>query len=171
MKKLCPTYAESSNYRGFTQNTRRMSSDDMDKLRVSVLERDKYKCSYCDFQGGKWQTIGYLDGDSSNNKMSNLTTVCPMCNLILNTRLGCQIESIVELYQSSRYDQNKIVQMTRKLRSEGKTDAQIIQALGLRNKVPFKLNRKYLSGLFAFVTSWKGSYGDVEEALADCYGH
>jgi len=170
MKKLYPTYAKSSNYRGFTQGSHKLSGNAMDALRNSVLERDGNTCTFCNFHGEKWQTVGFIDGDSSNNKISNLTTVCPMCNLILNTRLGCQIEAIVELYQTSRYDQVKIVQMTRKLRSEGKNDSQIIQALGLKNKVPFKLNRKYLSTLFAFVTSWKGSYGDVEEALAYGYG-
>jgi hypothetical protein len=169
MKKLSPTYAESSNYRGITQNTRKLCGKDMAALRTSVLERDKYKCSYCDFHAEEWQTIWFIDGDSDNNKMSNLTTVCPMCNLILNTRVGCQIEAIVELYEMSDYNQNQIVQMTRKLRIEGKNDNEIRTRLGLKVKVPFKLNREYLSTLFAFVTSWKGSYGECEEALA--YGY
>ncbi|MEW6035624.1 MAG: HNH endonuclease [Candidatus Micrarchaeota archaeon] len=143
----------------------------MDGLRAYVLERDHYKCTYCDFHAEKWQTIWFLDGDSSNNKKTNLTTVCPMCNLILNTRVGCQIEGIVELYEASDYDQNRIVQMTRKMRAGGKTDNEIIRRLGLKVKVPFKPNKKYLSVLFAFVTSWKGSYGEVEEALQYGYSH
>jgi hypothetical protein len=170
MKKLEPTYAESSNYRGITQKTHRLSARDMDALRASVLQRDKHTCTYCDYHADEWQTIWFIDGNSDNNKISNLTTVCPMCNLILNTRLGCQIEGIVELYEVSGYNQNKIVQMTRKLRSEGKNDNEIRARLGLKVKVPFKLNREYLSVLFAFVTSWKGSYGECEEALAYGYG-
>ncbi|MBD3210761.1 hypothetical protein GF318_05250 [Candidatus Micrarchaeota archaeon] len=146
-----------------------MTGSEADALRNLVLERDRHKCSYCDFHGEEWQGIGYIDGDSSNNKLSNLTTVCPMCNLILNSCLGCQIEGIVELYGSAEYNQNKIVQITRKMRSGGKSDSSIIRALGLKGKVPFRRNRKYLSVLFAFVTSWKGSRGTVEEALE--YGY
>ncbi len=171
MRKLAPTYAESSNYRGLTQNTRRLNGKDMDALRASVLERDRHTCTYCGFHAEQWQTVWFIDGDSSNNKKTNLTTVCPMCNLILNTRVGCQIEGIVELYEESDYDQNRIVQMTRRMRSAGKGDEEIRARLGLRGKVPFKLNRDYLKNLFAFVTSWKGSYGECEEALAYGYGH
>ncbi|MBU0527784.1 HNH endonuclease [Candidatus Micrarchaeota archaeon] len=169
MKKFHPTYAETSGYRGSTQNKHRLSGSEAATLRNSVLVRDHHKCSYCNFHGEKWQEVGYVDGDSSNNKLNNLTTVCPMCNLILNSGLGCQIESIVELYKSSEYNQNKIVQITRKMRSNGKSDINIIRVLGLKDKVPFKRNKKYLSVLFAFVTSWKGSSGDVEEALR--YGY
>jgi hypothetical protein len=171
MKKLFPTFADASNYRGMTQNTRRLNGRESDTLRSEVLERDCYKCSYCDFHAVEYQTINYLDGDSNNNKKSNLTTACPMCNLILNTPLGCQIEGIVELYESSRFNQNKIVQITRKMRSSGKKDEDIRRFLGLSAKVPFKMNKEYLKDLYAFVSSWKGSWGGVEEALAFGYSH
>lgn len=169
MKKLFPTYAESSGYRGLGQNVNKLTAKEIDALRNAVLERDGYKCSYCNFRGKEWQEVSYVDGDSSNNKLSNLTTVCPMCNLIVNARLGCQIEGIVELYQSAKYNQNKLVQITRKMRSEGKCDRIIIQTLGLKDKVPFRTNKKYLNRLFAFVTSWTGSCGNVEGGLS--YGY
>jgi hypothetical protein len=154
-----------------TQNRCQLSAAELGKLRTAVLERDRYKCVYCAFQGDEWQTVCHLDGDPGNNKISNLATLCPMCNLVMNTRLGCQVEGIVELYQLSKYDQNKIVQLTRKMRSEGKSDDEIIRTLGLKVKMPFKMNRKYLNGLYAFVTSWKGSRGEFDEALAYGYGH
>ena len=171
MKKLYPTFANSSNYRGLTQNVGRMTGKESDSLRIQVLERDGYKCSYCGYHADEWQTVNYIDGDSSNNKKNNLTTACPMCNLILNASLGCQIESIVELYKSSNYDQTKVVQITREMRSKGKGDAEIVRFLGLKLKVPYKMNKEYLKALFAFVTSWKGSYGDVEEGLTYGYSH
>lgn len=170
MKKLYPTFADASKYRGLSQNTHRLSARESDALRTEIHKRDGYKCSYCDFYAKEWQTVNYIDGDSSNNKKSNLTTACPMCNLILNAPLGCQQESIVELYQSSNYSQNRIVQITRKMRSKGAKDAEIIRFLGLRAKVPFKMNKNYLKGLYGFVTSWKGSWGEFEEALAFGYG-
>ena len=169
MKKLYPTFATTSSYRGLTQNRDRLTGKKSNELRVKVLERDGHKCTYCSFHAEEWQTINYIDGDSTNNDISNLTTACPMCNLILNAPLGCQKEGIVDLYRSAGYNQNKIVQITREMRSKGKNDNEIIRFLGLVDKVPFKMNKDYLKGLFAFVTSWKGSWGDVEEGLAHGY--
>ncbi|MBI5223128.1 HNH endonuclease [Candidatus Micrarchaeota archaeon] len=171
MKKLYPTFADSHNYRGTTQNLHRLTNLESDALRASILERDKYTCAYCGFAAKEWQTITYLNGNPGDNTKSNLVTTCPMCSLVLNTPLGCQIEGIVELYEKSDYTQNEIVQMTRKLRSEGKTDDQIRRTLGLQIKVPYKMNKEYLKGLYAFVSSWKGSWGQVEEALAYGYAH
>jgi len=169
MKKLCPTFTESSGYFGLARNMRRMGGSEAAALRKTVLKRDRHRCVYCDFDGERWQNISYLDGDSSNNELSNLATVCPMCYLIVNARLGCQIEGIVELYRKADYDQNRIVQMSRKMRCEGKDDSSIIRILGLKEKVPFKMDKKYLSVLYAFVTSWKGSRGEMEEALSYVY--
>ncbi len=171
MKKLFPTFAKASNYRGITQNGGRPTGRQSEALKAEVLERDGYKCSYCGFRSHDYQTINYVDGDSGNNRKSNLTTACAMCNLVLNTPIGCQIEGIVELYGSCNYDQNRIIQITREMRSKGKNDEEIKRFLGLRDKAPFRMNREYLKGLYAFVTSWKGSRGDVEEALADGYCH
>ena len=169
MKKLFPTFAESSGYRGLTQNTHKLSGKEFNELKTSVLKRDHHTCAYCNFHAEEWQTINFLDGNSTNNKLSNLITACPMCNLILNTPVGCQQEGIVELYSKSDFTQNQIVQITRKMRSQGKSDERIVQALGLKEKVPFKMNKNYLKGLFAFITSWKGSWGQWEEALQYSY--
>jgi hypothetical protein len=169
MKKLYPTFADATNYRGKWQKPHKLTHGEWERLQAEVLERDGYKCAYCGFKAKEWQTINYTDGDTTNNRKSNLTTVCPMCNLVLNTPLGCKVEGIVELYESCRYNQNQIIQITRKMRSEGKNDIEIIRFLGLKNKVPFKMDRDVLKKQFAFVTSWKGSWGQVEEALA--YGY
>jgi hypothetical protein len=169
MKKLYPTFADAANYRGRSQNAHKLTSAEWGRLQAEVLERDNHTCAYCGFHAEEWQTINYSDGDTGNNRKSNLTTVCPMCNLILNAPLGCKVEGIVELYESSRFNQNRIIQITRKMRSEGRNDAEIIRFLGLKEKVPFKMDREYLMNLYGFVTSWKGSWGQVEEALAFGY--
>src|SRR4030095_10200180 len=170
MKKLYPTFSDVSKYRGKTQNANRLTGRESSTLRNEILERDGYKCSYCGFHAKEWQNIVFIDGDATNNKKSNLATACPMCTLVLNTHLGCQLQAIVELYEISRYNQKQIMQITRRMRVAGKTDADIKRFLGLSTKVPFKMNKEYLKGLFAFVTSWKGSWGEVEEALAYGYG-
>ena len=171
MKKLFPTFADATNYRGKQDRGYRMGPKEMEKLQNEIHLRDGFKCAYCGFKGKEWQTLGYIDGDVGNKSRSNLATVCPMCNLILNTMLGCKIEGIVELYETSKFNQNRIIQITRKMRSDGKSDVEIIRFLGLRDKVPFKPEKEYLKGLYGFVTSWKGSWGQVEEALAYGYEH
>jgi hypothetical protein len=171
MKKLYPTFADATNYRGKPSREYKLSAREWEKLQSEILKRDGHKCAYCGFHAQEWQTINYSDGNIGNNTKSNLTTVCPMCNLILNTPLGCKVEGIVELYESCRYSQNQVIQITRKLRSEGKGDTEIIRVLGLKNKVPYKPDKEYLNKLYGFVTSWKGSWGQVEDALAYGYGH
>lgn len=44
-----------------------------------VYERDVYTCQYCGFQARDYQDIVNLDGDYSNNKLSNLITACCFC--------------------------------------------------------------------------------------------
>lgn len=50
------------------------------EIRKTVLERDKYTCSGCGFKSQKWQEVHHIDDDHSNNKLSNLTTVCMFCH-------------------------------------------------------------------------------------------
>ncbi len=158
MKKLYPTFAESSSYRGLGQNNSRMSNNEIEKMRKTVLERDNYVCAYCNYKDVENKDISYVDGDSSNNSPDNLATTCSMCTLIVNVRRGYQIEGVVELYSRSSVDQKTIVQKTRQLRSEGMEDNTIIRTLGLRDKALFKLNRNYLKNLYAFVTSSRGNF-------------
>ncbi|MBU0527661.1 HNH endonuclease [Candidatus Micrarchaeota archaeon] len=169
MKKFCPTFNDAKNWKGKIEREYRLSHIEIQKLQTEILERDKGICQYCSFEGKKYQTINHIDGDTQNNSKSNLATVCPMCKLILNTDYGCNIEGIVWLYTTSNISQKKIIQMTRQMRIEGKTDDQIIRTLGLRNKVPYKRDRAYLERLFGFVSSWRGSLGHAEEALE--YGY
>jgi len=44
-----------------------------------VLQRDRYTCQFCGFQAKLYQEIVNLDGDYTNNKVSNLVTACCFC--------------------------------------------------------------------------------------------
>lgn len=44
-----------------------------------VLKRDRYRCQYCGFQATQYQDVVNVDGDFSNNKLSNLVTACCFC--------------------------------------------------------------------------------------------
>jgi hypothetical protein len=169
MKKLFPSYCDTKTWKGSIEREYNLNPEEIKRLHSEIIERDKSTCQYCSFSGKKYQTVQPVDFDLQNYSKTNLVTVCPMCKLILNADYGCLKEAIVELYRESRYDQAKVVQLTRKMRTEGKTDEQIIRFLGLKERVPFKRDRPYLNRLIAFVTSWQGSFGQAEEALE--YGY
>lgn len=48
-----------------------------------VYNRDNYTCQFCSFQARQYQEIVNLDGNYSNNKLSNLITACCFCTQCL----------------------------------------------------------------------------------------
>jgi intracellular multiplication protein IcmJ len=48
-------------------------------FQLKVLRRDRYRCQYCGFQANQYQDVVNIDGDFSNNKISNLATACCFC--------------------------------------------------------------------------------------------
>ena len=107
------------------------------------------------YKSEKWQIVHHIDGNPNNNEKKNLETICPMCNLIHHAGQGCVVQAIVGLYEKSNYSQNEIIQITRRMRIEEKSDNEIINHLGLKSRVPFKMDKDYLKKLFGFVTSRK----------------
>jgi len=64
---------------GWRNFVARKSDPSFAKFRDKVFERDDYTCNYCGFQAKKYQEVVNLDGNYSNNKMSNLVTSCCFC--------------------------------------------------------------------------------------------
>ena len=73
----------------------------------------------------------------------------------------------VDIYEKSKYNQNEIVQITRKMREEEKTDDEIIKFLELENKTNFKQDLKYLAERFGFITSRKKDKGPPRITLTE----
>lgn len=44
-----------------------------------VFQRDRYTCQFCGFQARLYQEVVNLDGDYTNNHLSNLATSCCFC--------------------------------------------------------------------------------------------
>lgn len=44
-----------------------------------IFRRDKYRCHFCGFQAKTYQDVINLDGNYTNNKLSNLVTACCFC--------------------------------------------------------------------------------------------
>jgi putative alpha-1,2-mannosidase len=153
MKKIYPSFANPDTWRDNIKEE--ISKEEWRKLRLKILERDNFTCQYCGFKAEKWQIVHHIDGNPNNNEKNNLETICPMCNLIHHAGQGCVVQGIVDLYKKSDYSQNEIMQITRKLRIEGKNDNEIIAHLNLKDKTQFKMKREYLKKLFGFVSSRK----------------
>lgn len=159
MKKLFPSYADPEKWRNPAEKKKLQTSDWKD-IRLKVLKRDNFTCQYCGYKAEKFQIVDHIDGNPNNNEDDNLQTVCQMCNLIKHAGQGCVIKGIVELYKESIYNQNDIIRITREMRDQEKIDKEIIQFLGLKNKVPFKMDLEYLKQLYGFVTSRSSHLGD-----------
>lgn len=167
MKELHPSFANPETWRNNIQE--KITKEEWRKLRFKILERDNYTCQYCGFRAEKWQIVHHIDENPNNNADGNLETICPMCNLILHSGQGCIVQGIVDLYKKSAYSQKEIILITRKMRAEGKRDDEIINYLGLKERVPFKMDKKYLERLYSFVTSRKPTDDRTQKALE--YGY
>ena len=49
-------------------------------VRQQVLDRDNYRCHFCDFRAEKYQEVHHVNDDHSNNDPNNLITVCTLCH-------------------------------------------------------------------------------------------
>jgi hypothetical protein len=128
--------------------------DEWKALRQKVMEREDFTCQYCGHRAEKYQIAHHMDEDPENNSEENLSVICQMCNVVMHAGQGCVVQGVVDLYKESKYSQREVILITRKMRfEEGKSDDEIIALLGLRTKMPFKMDKNYLEDLFGFVTA------------------
>jgi len=152
MKKLYLSFAPPRKWRNPKQ-TKKLDGKEWKRIRQKILERDNHTCVYCGYKSEKYQIIDHIDGDPENNKDKNFQIVCQMCNLIKHSGQGVVIRAVVDLYKKSKYPQNEIIKVTREMRDNGKSDEEIISFLGLKDRVDFKMDRKYLKKICGFLTS------------------
>lgn len=152
MKPLILSFAPPEKWRNPSQ-TKKLEGETWQILRKKILERENYTCAYCGYKSEKYQIVDHIDGNPENNSNSNLQAICQMCNLIKHAGQGCEIQAVVDLYRKSKYNQNTIIKITRKMRDEGAKDSEIIKVLELKEKMLFKMDLRYLKRLFGFVSS------------------
>jgi len=151
MRKLFPSFAPPQTWRS-NKHVKKLNSIEWRKLREKILQRDGFTCQYCNYNSQKFQIVHHIDGNPENNSHENLVVICQMCNLVEHAGQGCIVQAVVDLYKKSKFSQNEISSITREMRDQRKMDSEIIEFLGLKEKVPFKMDREYLMGLYGFVT-------------------
>jgi len=164
MRKLFPSFAPPETWRS-SKNITSLNSLEWQKLRKKILQRDEYACQYCGFKSQKYQIVHHIDGNPQNNSDDNLVVICQMCNLVEHAGQGCVVQGVIDLYEKSKFSQDEIMKITREMRDNEKTDSEIIDFLGLKEKVPFKMEREYLSKLYGFVTE------RLSKDLSGMYNH
>lgn len=71
------------NLHGWRNYVRRREDKAFEPIALRVFDRDNYTCQYCGFQARQYQEVVNLDGNYSNNKMSNFITACCFCSQCL----------------------------------------------------------------------------------------
>lgn len=71
------------NLAGWRNFVRRKQDKAFGPVQTKVLDRDSYTCQYCGFQAKEFQEVVNLDGNYSNNKLSNMITACCFCSQCL----------------------------------------------------------------------------------------
>ncbi|MFH1750773.1 MAG: HNH endonuclease [Candidatus Micrarchaeota archaeon] len=159
MSKLYLSFAPPEKWRTKSQS-KWLDGEEWKRLRQKILERDDFTCAYCGYRSEKYQIVDHIDGDPENQGDGNLQIICQMCNLIKHSGQGCELKGIVDIYKESKYSQNEIIRITREMRDSGAKDEAIIKHLGLKELMPFRMDREYLRKLFGFVTARKSRNSD-----------
>src|SRR3989338_629360 len=137
MKTLFPPFAPPETWRNPGQ-TKKLEGEAWRILRLKIVQRDNYTCSYCGYKSEKYQIVDHIDGNPENNTDKNLQVICQMCNLIKHAGQGCAVQGIVDLYEEANHTQNEVISLTRKLRDKGKSDSEIKMNSVLKEKLNLK---------------------------------
>lgn len=54
------------------------------EILARVLDRDEHRCQCCGFQSGKYQTVLFKNGVSTDHRMDNMLTACIFCHQCFN---------------------------------------------------------------------------------------
>ncbi len=111
--------------------------------------------------------VNHIDGNPKNNMQENLEVICPECHMITHSGLWCAVRNVIDCYAESSYSQNEIIRKTHEMRNQGKSDPEIIKQLGLKGKVAWKQDLKYLAKVFGFITDRTAKNEERRYVLTD----
>nr|MDQ2829004.1 HNH endonuclease [Chloroflexota bacterium] len=61
-----------------------LSSASWKRTRLRILERDGYRCVYCDRAAERGLEVNHISGNSRDDRDENLETVCALCHRVLH---------------------------------------------------------------------------------------
>ncbi len=95
--------------------------------------------------------VNHLNG-YRDNRLEALETVCVLCHRVLHGGRSAAVYGSLLLYQEAGCDQNTLIRLCWMLRTRHhKRDRELMSLLGLKDKVPFRMDRAYLAGLSGYV--------------------
>lgn len=118
-----------------------------------VLIRDNYRCSFCGFSAKQHMKVINLDGNYTNNKLSNLATACPFCQQSLFLEAAGKLQlgggTIIYLPEMSQSQLSALCHVLYAAIVNGSQHARsadsYIQSLKLRSRLVEKHYGKHMS--------------------------
>lgn len=88
-----------------------IASTEWKKLRIKILERDNFQCSFCGIRSSKYMIVDHINGDATNNNLDNLRINCPMCDSLRHSGLAGIKKTLI--IRRSKLNQLEIIEKTR----------------------------------------------------------
>ncbi len=150
LKKLRPSYLDPGEWR--PRGARAPSG--WQNLRAQVLGRDAW-CVYCGQGKGAGRhavlEVNHLNG-YRDSRLEALETVCVLCHRVLHGGRSAAVYGSLLLFREADCDQNTLIRLCWLLRTKRHVrDRDLMGLLGLRDQVPFRMDRTYLAGLTGYV--------------------
>ncbi len=152
LKPLAPAFIPPGLWRSSADRAL-LSSAEWRRTRASILERDGYRCVYCDHCQERGLEVNHISGNSRDGREHNLETVCALCHRVLHAGRSAAICGSLLLFEQANVDQNTLQRLCWQFRGGPVRlpDRPLMSLLGLAEPRPFRMDADYLAGLRGYV--------------------
>jgi len=152
LKPLAPAFIPPGLWRSGADRAL-LSSAAWRRTREGILERDGYRCVYCDHHQERGLEVNHISGNSRDDREHNLETVCVLCHRVLHAGRSAAIYGSLLLFERANVDQNTLQRLCWQFRRGPirLPDRTLMSLLGLAEPRPFRMDADYLAGLRGYV--------------------